>query len=341
MPQDENTGTFPERGGGPKKTLKIAAMIAAAAVAFALSTVTAGLGRVNVAVSFVCFTAAAVIMTFLFLHVRSAAVLIPPAVAIAAALALGGDVLTTLIAASLILVLAGTAALMLLKRAAPFIIFLTLTALYFGATAFFAVAALRSSFGSVSAGIDEIRKAVAAAVSDVLANMNASGALTELGADSGSLGEAVFALFPSAVMIFSMIASAVHTGILKLLTRAAGTRDLLFAEKLSTPVPFAVIFIVTIVLSFLSGTIPPPGSYVIVNLHFILMTYFAGIGFLELVRTILRSRLTAGKKTAAIAVVVTAVAFGWFAFAAFFPVLLPVLSYFGVFRTVKNRKRAG
>ena len=341
MPQDENPGTSPERSGDPKKTLKFVAMIAAAAVAFTLSTVTAGLGRVNVIVSFVCFTAAAVIMTFLFLHVRSVAVLIPPAVAVSAALALRADVLTTVIVTAAVLVLAGLAALMLLKRAAPFILFLTLTAVYFGATAFFAVATLRSSFGSVSAGVAEVKKTVAAAVEDALATLNASGTLADLGVDSGSLSETVFALFPSAVMIFSMIVSVIHTALLKLLTRAAGTRDLLFTEKLATPVPFAVIFIVSIVLSFLSGTVPPPWSYVIVNLHIILMAYFAGVGFLELVRTILRSRLTAGKKTAAIAVIVIAVAFGWFAFAMFFPVLLPTLSYFGVFRTIKNRKRAG
>ena len=339
MPHDNNKGGVSPRNSGGGKALRIAAVVLLASVAFTLSVLTFSLLRANVVVSFVCFMTSAVIMTYLFLHVRSAAVLAPPAVAVGIALALRADILPALITAALILVPAGTAALMLLKKAAPFTLFLALSALYFAALASFAFITLKTSFGSVSAGVEELKKVVSSAVDDVLGMLRSSGSFQDVTLDSGSLTDAVFAITPAAVMIFSMIASAAHTGVLKLLTRLSGTRDLLFAEKLTTPVPFTVMFVISVILSFLSATVPPPWSYVIVNVNYVLMAYFAVIGVAEIIRSITGSRLGSGRKTVMIVLLAAAIAVGWFSLALFLPILLPILSYFGAFRSVKSRKK--
>ena len=338
MSRDNNkSGVSPRNGGG--KTLRLVAAILLAAAAFTLSALTVSVLRTNVVVSFLSFVTSAIIMTYLLLHVRSAAVLAPPAVAVGIALALRAEILPVLITAALILVLAGTTALMLLKRAAPFTLFLALSALYFTALGSFAFITLKTSYGSVSAGIEELKKIVSAAVDDALGTLRSSGSFQDVSVDSGSLTDAVFALIPAAVMIFSMIASAAHTAALKLLSRLSGTRELLFPEKLSTPVSFAVMFIISAVLSFLSASSSPPWSYVIVNVNYVLMAYFAAIGVMEIIRSITGSRPGSGRKTVTIVLLAAALAVGWFSLAMFLPVLLPILSYFGAFRSIKSRKK--
>ncbi len=345
MPQDENSGGSAGRHGGPNKVSRFLGAFLPATAAFSLVAAVFGLRKPGAGLSLdvaiiAAFFAAAVTMTYLFLHVRSVAVIAPPVIAVALALAIGASLLPTLIVSSAVLVISAAAAVMLLKRTTPFIFFLVVSALFFVAAGLFAFVTLKNAYGSFSAGVEELKKAAAAAVDSAVEALRLSGRFDDTGIDTGALTDAVFALIPSAAMILSMICAVIFTAVLKLATKViSGTRDLLFPEKLVTPIPFAVIFIISVVTSFLSGSFPAPFSYAAVNIHYVLMAYFAGIGFLEILRSVSGFRLTSGRKTAVILLTVAAVVIGWFAFAMFVPVLLPILSYFGVFRSLKLRKK--
>lgn len=285
-----------------------------------------------------CFIAASIVLTAAMTHLKSPAIIAGPVIGAAAAIFASADPLLAIVAASSALVFSGITAVLLLRSATRFHTFLFCSATSFCSFSAYFAMTLTARFGSLGDALDKYTAATEEAVVTIVKLASDTGRIPE-GAipDADLLTEAAVAMTPAVLMIASMAAALAVLLLLKLVARIAGTKELLFRGRITVPRPFAVIFVIVTVLTVFAGFIPEPVSYVIENLESVFMAIFAGYGAIEIVRILKNPRTPSKLRTVLIVVLVALLLFGG-VFAAFIiPLCVPVLSYFGAFRAVREK----
>ncbi len=287
------------------------------------------------------FFAAALVMTFIFSHQKGIFFsFVPFALGYLAVLLPGVDMILALIALSAILFFSAVMGALIIRRTEKFYVFLLSSAFFFAVFAGILLLLLSDSSGSVTAAAERLSGASKKVIGQMMNIAKQNGLSTE-SIDADALSAAATALVPAAVMIFSMIASLIFTAFFGLATRIAGTRDLLMPGEFRVTRPFAVIYLIVTVLSFMTGFIPEPWSYVILNLDYVLMTIFFIVGIRSLFRTARLRRAGGRIITVLIVAAAAAVFFGGTVASIIISTAIPLLSYIGAFRSLKPEKEKG
>ncbi|MBR3640172.1 MAG: hypothetical protein IKN50_06165, partial [Clostridia bacterium] len=111
--------------------------------------------------------------------------------------------------------------------------------------------------------------------------------------------------------------------------------------EFTAPRPFAVIYILVTLLSFITGFIPAPWSYVILNVDYVMMAIFAVVGIMNLFRSARKRRTGGGIIAILIAAAVATLFFGGTVASLLISILAPLLSYIGAIRSLKSVKDKG
>ena len=287
------------------------------------------------------FFLSALVMTFIFSHQRSVFFsFIPFALGYLAVLIPEVDRMLALIALSAVLFFSATVSVLLIRRAEKFFVFLLSSALFFAVFSGVLLLLLSDSTGSVATAAERLSESGKTVIDEMLKIAGQNGvSVGEI--DSGALVRAVTALVPAGVMVASMITSLIFSAFFGIATRIAGTRELLFSGEFTVPRPFAVIYLLVTAGAFLSGYIPEPWSYVILNLDYVLMAIFVVVGVKSLVRSSRRRRTGGMLITVLIAAFVASMFFGGSIASILISVAVPVLSYIGALRSLRPAKDKG
>ena len=287
------------------------------------------------------FFLASLVMTFIFTHQRSMLFsLVPFALGYLTVLIPGVDMILALIALSAILFFSATVGVLIIRRAEKFYIFLLSSALFFTVFSGILLLLLSDSTGSVAAAAEKLSSASKTVIAEMIRISEQNG-LSPGAVDTDALSAAVTVLVPAAVMIFSMIASLIFTALFGLAARIAGTWDLLMQGEFRVTRPFAVIYILVALLSFMASVIPDPWSYVVLNVDYVMMAIFAVEGIKSLFRSAKKRRGGGRLAVILIGAAVAAVFFGGTVASLLISILIPLLSFIGAFRSLRPVKEKG
>ncbi|MBQ6263450.1 MAG: hypothetical protein IJK58_08055 [Clostridia bacterium] len=335
----------PETGepiGSKRGMSKAARSVLSSVFAFAAAFGAAyffGAGRFGA--SALVFFVSAFVMTFIFTHQKGLLFsLVPFVLGYFAVLLPGVDRLLALIALCAVLLFSAAVSVLIIRRAERFFVFLLSSALFFAVFSGVLLLLLSDSTGSVTVAAERLSGASKTVVGEMIRIAGQNG-LSAGEIDADALSGAVTALVPAAVMIVSMISSLIFTALFGLAARIAGTRELLLPGEFTATRPFAVVYILVTLLSFMTGFIPAPWSYVILNVDYVMMAIFFVVGIKSLVRSA-RARRTGGRFIAIlIAAAAATVFFGGTVASLLISILIPLLSYVGAFRSLKSVKDKG
>ncbi|MBR3424304.1 MAG: hypothetical protein IKG80_07445 [Clostridia bacterium] len=298
-----------------------------------------GTGRLGT--SALMFFAAAFVMTFIFTHQKGLLFsFVPFVLGYSAVLIPGVDRLPALIALSAVLLFSAAVSVLIIRRAEKFYVFLLSSALFFVVFSGLLLLLLSDSTGSVTVAAKRISGASKTVIGETIRIAEQNG-LSAGAIDTDALSGAVTALVPAAIMIGSMISSVIFRTLFGVATRIAGTRELLMTGEFTAPRPFAVIYILVTLLSFITGFIPAPWSYVILNVDYVMMAIFAVVGIMSLFRSARKRRTGGGIIAILIAAAVATLFFGGTVASLLISILAPLLSYIGAIRSLKSVKDKG
>ena len=338
----DNVPDTGEMNGSGRGTSKVARSVLSSLFAFAAAFGAAYLfGAGHFPASAPVFFVSALVMTFIFTHQKAIMFsLVPFALGYLAVLLPGVDMILALIALCAILFFSSVTGVLIIRRTEKFYVFLLLSALFFAAFSGILLLLLSDSTGSVTAAAERLSGASKKVLAEMIRISEQNG-LSAGAIDSDALSAAVTALVPAAVMIFSMIVSLIFTVLFGLAARVAGTRDLILQGEFNAPRPFALIYILVTLLSFMTGVIPDPWSYVILNVDYVLMAIFFVVGIKSLLRSAKKRRGGGRPIVILIAAAAVAVFFGGTVASLLISILIPLLSYFGAFRSLRPAKDKG
>ncbi len=287
------------------------------------------------------FFASSFVMTLVFSHHKGLLfTFVPFVIGYLAVLLPGVDRILALIAISAVLLFSATVSVLILRRAEKFYVFLFSSALFFIVFSGLVILLFSGSGVSVTAAVERIYGSVKAVILEVIKVSEQNG-LPAGSVDAGALSVAITALAPAAVMIASMISSLVFIALFTLATRIAGTRELLLTGGFTVPRPFAVIYIIVTILSFLTAVFPDPWSYAVLNIDYVMMAIFAVAGIKSFFRSSGKRRAGSGLVPFLIVAAVSVFFFGGTAASVIISVMIPVLSYIGAFRSLRPAKGKG
>ena len=338
----DNVPDTGEMNGAGRGASKAARSVMSALFAFASAFGSAYLfGTGRFAAFAPAFFAAALVMTFIFSHRKGLLFsFVPFALGYFAVLLPGVDTVLALIAMSAVLFFSAVVGLLIIRRAEKFYVFLLSSALFFAVFSGILLLLLSDSTGSLTAAAERLSGASKTVISEMMRIAEQNG-LSPGEVDVDALSAAVTALVPAAIMIISMIASLLFTALFGLAARIAGTRDLLLQGEFKVTRPFALIYILVTLLSFMTGVIPDPWSYVILNVDYVLMAIFFVVGIKSLFRSVKNRRGGGRLIVILIAAAAAAVFFGGTVASLLISILIPLLSYFGAFRSLRPAKDKG
>lgn len=289
-------------------------------------------GRLLTYSALLCISCA--LYSFLLVHFRNPAVLISPAAAFAIPVFLGSDVLLAVQAASIILIISAAVSLAVLKRAPSFKLLILTAVLLFFAYAVSAAVSLENSFGSVAGGLSSIKAVFLTNFSEALAAVPTAESLTAtVGGRLDLFIDYLVVMAPAALMSASLVLAWFLLFLFKSASRIFGTFGLLF-EKGRIPKAFAVFYILIAVISFFSSSLAGPVSVAALNLQYVFMIMFAGVGLREVFLKFSRIKSSFAKTTITCFAICAAV-FLQYAVIICIPIILPLISYYGAYRTLR------
>ena len=322
-----------DRHGLPKPARGTLSSVFAFASAFGVAFF---FGKGDYEASAAVFLASAVVMTVILCHQKNPVFSVVPFVlGVTAAAVPGVGFLPAVIALSAVLVFSCAMSVMLIRRVERFFIFLLASAMLFAVYTGLLILILSGPEISVAASIEKLSSAASAAVAELIRIAGENGA--ELGSiDPEMLANSVIELIPAAIMTVSMILSLIFTALFGLAARIAGTKELFKSGGFVVPRLFAAIYLLLTVFSFVSGYIPDPWSYMIINLDYVLMAIFIVVGIRELFRSPVIFK-TGGRFIIVLLIAGTvALFFGGSIISTAIAIALPVLSYVGAFRSLRR-----